>query len=80
MQVKPEPGSRAYAPASLGGMISRAKETHAPNRVIRMRQEWDELAEVAGKHKRAEVILQLVRWYLRYPGAKLPERPPRHGS
>lgn len=77
MQVKPESGSRAYASASLGDMISRAKETHAPNRVIRMRQEWDELAEVAGKHKRAEVILQLVRWYLRYPGAKLPERPPR---
>jgi hypothetical protein len=58
-------------------MISRAKETHAPNRVIRMRQEWDELGEVAGEHKRAGVILQLVRWYLRYPGAKLPERPPR---
>ena len=77
MHVKPESGSHAYASASLGGVISRAKDTHAPNRVIRMREEWEELGEVAGKSKRAEVILQLVRWYLRYPGAKLPERPPR---
>jgi hypothetical protein len=78
MQVKPESETRAYASASLGGMISRAKDTHTPNRVIRLGAEWDELAEVAGKHKRASVIKQLVQWYLRYPGAKLPERPPRH--
>lgn len=58
-------------------MISRAKDTHAPNRVIRLRGEWDELGEVAGKHKRAEVIRQLIHWYLRYPGARLPERPAR---
>ena len=48
-----------------------------PNRVIRMDDEWDELAEVAGKHKRAEVIRQFVRWYLRKPGARLPRRPER---
>jgi hypothetical protein len=26
---------------------------------------------------RSEVIRELVAWYLREPGAKLPERPPR---
>jgi hypothetical protein len=24
------------------------------------------------------VIVSLIRWWLRIPGAKLPERPPRH--
>lgn len=78
MHVKPEPGSHAYASATLSPVVSRAKETHTPNRVVRLGDEWEELAEVAGKHKRAEVIRQLVRWYLRRPGAKLPERPQRH--
>jgi hypothetical protein len=58
-------------------VISRAKDTHTPNRVIRIGDEWDELGDAAGKYKRTEVIRQLIRWYLRYPGAKLPERPPR---
>jgi hypothetical protein len=57
-------------------MISRAKDTHTTNRVIRIGDEWDELGNVAGQRKRAAVIRQLVRWYLRRPGAKLPERPP----
>lgn len=77
MHVKSSSGNRAYARATISGVISRAKDTHTPNRVIRLGDEWDELAEAAGKHKRASVIKQLVRWYLRYPGAKLPERPPR---
>jgi len=47
-----------------------------PNRVIRVGDEWDELAEAAGKYQRASVLRQFMRWYLRYPGAKLPERPP----
>ena len=59
----------------MTGVISRAKDTHAPNRDIRMRDAWDALAVAVGKRRRAEVILQLVRWYLRYPGAKQPERP-----
>jgi phage host-nuclease inhibitor protein Gam len=58
-------------------MVSRAKETHTANRVVRLGAEWDELAEAAGQRKRASVIKQLVQWYLRYPGVKLPERPPR---
>jgi hypothetical protein len=76
MQVKPDPGSRAYARDTIPHVISRAKETHTTNRVVRLGEEWDNLAKVAGKRKRAEVIRALVRWYLRYPGARLPERPP----
>jgi hypothetical protein len=56
-------------------MISRAKATHTTNRVVRLGDEWDELGEVAGQRKRASVIRQLLHWYLRRPGAKLPERP-----
>lgn len=57
-------------------MISRAKDTHTTNRVVRLGEEWDDLGATAGGRKRAEVIRALVRWYLRYPGAKLPVRPP----
>lgn len=28
-------------------------------------------------HTMTEVFIQFLRWYLRTPGAKLPERPPR---
>lgn len=76
MQVKPRPRSRAYASVSLGDVISRAKDTHTPNRVFRLGDEWDEFGEAAGKRQRAKILGQLVRWYLRYPGAKLPTRPP----
>lgn len=57
-------------------MVSRAKETHTPNRVMRMGDEWVDVGEAAGKRQRTVVFLQFARWYLRYPGAKLPERPP----
>jgi hypothetical protein len=77
MQVKPQAKTRAYARATIGSMISRAKDTHTTNRVVRLGEEWDDLGEAAGNRKRAEVIRALVRWYLRYPGAKLPQRPPK---
>lgn len=40
--------------------------------------DWDDLADRAGVVglDRAKVINQLVGWYLRRPGAKLPTRPP----
>lgn len=58
-------------------MVSRAKETHTTNRVIRMGDEWEDLAAVVGKRQRAAHIRALVQWWLREPGAKLPERLPR---
>jgi hypothetical protein len=69
MQVKLEDGPDAYAPDSLGRPMK--------NRVVRLGGEWDELADATGRRRRAAVIRQLVQWYLRYPGVKLPERPPR---
>ena len=77
MHVKLIDGPDAYAPDSLGLVVSRTKDTHTTNRVVRLGTEWDELAETTGKRGRAAVIRQLVQWYLRYPGVKLPERPPR---
>jgi hypothetical protein len=38
---------------------------------------WDRLGLLVGDRGRSEVIRSLVAWYLREPGAKLPERPAR---
>jgi hypothetical protein len=42
-------------------------------------EDWSDLetATADAGTDRAKVINQLVRWYLRRPGAKLPERPAR---
>jgi hypothetical protein len=38
---------------------------------------WERLGRLVGDRGRSEAIRALVAWYLREPGAKLPERPPR---
>jgi hypothetical protein len=59
-------------------MVSRIRDTHTTNRVVRINDDdWNDLGERAGERGRAQVIRTLLRWYLRRPGAKLPERPPR---
>jgi hypothetical protein len=75
MQVKTDTRSRAYAPAKIGDVVSRLRDTHAINRVIRLREEWDDLGELVGNRKRGTIIRELVQWYLRYPGVKQPVRP-----
>ena len=63
-----------------GGMVSRAKDSHTTNRVVRVADaDWAELGEVSSAG-RAEAIRQFIAWYLRRPGAKLPERPPARKS
>jgi hypothetical protein len=58
-------------------MVSRAKDTHTTNRVVRIPDgDWDDLGVRAGLRNRAAVLRALVAWYLRRPGAELPERPP----
>lgn len=58
--------------------MSRAKDTHTVNRVIRLSDDdWEELGVAAGPRNRTKVIREFVHWYLRRPKAKLPERPPR---
>lgn len=54
-----------------------------PTHPIRMDPaEWDELgsdAEFMGTD-RSELIRQLVRWWMRKPGAKCPPRPPKDAA
>lgn len=50
-----------------------------PIRSVRISDvDWADLltATVAMRSDRGTVIRQMLRWYLRRPGAKLPERPP----
>ncbi|MFE5516491.1 hypothetical protein ACFQ9Q_02015 [Streptomyces virginiae] len=54
-----------------------------PARRFRMPDdEWEPFLTAAkivhpdGRSPRAKVLREFVRWYLRRPGAKLPERPP----
>ena len=62
-------------------MVSRAKDTHTTNRVVRIPDaDWDDLGEHAGERNRANVLRALIAWYLRRPGAELPERPPAKGT
>jgi hypothetical protein len=39
--------------------------------------DWSDLEAVAKPQKldRAKIVNQLIRWYLRRPGARLPKRP-----
>ncbi|WP_405506433.1 hypothetical protein OG323_06365 [Streptomyces cyaneofuscatus] len=38
--------------------------------------DWKDLADRAPQNDRSAAIKELVAWYLRRPGAKLPARPP----
>lgn len=59
-------------------MVSRIKDSHTTNRVIRLADnDWNGLADAAGERHRAQVIREFIAWYLRRPGARLPERPPK---
>jgi hypothetical protein len=60
-------------------MVSRAKDTHTTNRVIRVPDEdWGELGRLVGDRNRAQVLRDFIAWYLRRPKAKLPTRPDPH--
>jgi hypothetical protein len=39
--------------------------------------QWGRLGRLIGERNRSGLLRQFVAWYLREPGAKLPERPPR---
>lgn len=49
---------------------------HTPRQTVRVDKAlWDKFGATAGR-ERSEVVRQLIRWYVREPGAKLPQRPP----
>jgi hypothetical protein len=48
-----------------------------PRRVISAGDElWDPFGEVVGARNRSAILRQFMAWFLRLPGARLPERPP----
>ncbi len=59
-------------------MAEQKKDRHRFRVAISMPEPlWIRLGNLPGV-QRSEVIRTLVAWYLREPGAKLPERPPRN--
>lgn len=54
------------------------KQPHTPPRQIRIPDEdWGDFAEAAKQEgsDRATLVREFIRWYLRRPGAKMPQRP-----
>lgn len=58
-------------------MVSRAKDTHTTNRVIRVPdRDWEDLGAVVGERNRAHLLREFIAWYLRRAKSPLPTRPP----
>lgn len=52
------------------------RETHTPIQRFRLETElWDAFGRLVGTRQRSGLIRDFIRWYLREPGAKLPDRP-----
>ena len=59
-------------------MADEKKDRHTHRVVISLPAPfWARLGKLVGNRNRSGVVRALVAWYLREPGAKLPERPPR---
>lgn len=62
-------------PANPRSAVARPKTGETPVRTTRMPSpDWEDVHTLAGRNL-AAVFWQFARWYLRKPGAKLPERP-----
>ena len=62
-------------PPSPGRPVARPKTGVTPIQHVRVADDdWGDLKAVAGRGL-PDIVRQLIRWYLRRPGAKLPERP-----
>jgi len=56
-------------------VVARPKTGETPVRTLRIpNPDWPDFHKVTGR-RLATVVHQFIRWYLRRPGAKLPERP-----
>lgn len=68
----------AIQPIDFPPMADESQWKITKPKSIRLEQDlWDDLGPAAQKvgHDRSGVIRQFVRWYLRRPGADLPQRP-----
>lgn len=62
----------------------KTSDDYEPPKAVRIpkKEEWDPFGEAAkamhptGRSPRASELRKFIRWYMRRPGAKLPERPP----
>lgn len=64
-------------PPPRGADVGRPRTGQTPVQYIRVPDnDWNDLRAVAGRRAHA-TIREFIRWYLRRPGAKLPERPGR---
>lgn len=62
-------------------MVSRAKDTHTTNRVVRIPDDdWEGLKAEVGERHRAQLLRDFIAWYLHRPGAKRIERPTKKAS
>lgn len=67
----------AQKPGGRGDNVGRPRTGQTPVQYIRIPQnDWDDLRAVAGRNAHG-LVRQFIRWYLRRPGAKLPQRPAR---
>lgn len=73
---KEDPLNSVRTPARLDGVPNRPGTQHRSVRVSD--EDWTDLETATGGlgSDRGTVIKQFIRWYLRRPGAKLPQRPP----
>lgn len=56
-------------------MAKQKTEGHTPMRPIRIPDdEWEALGQAVGDRNRARLIREYIRWHLRWPGNKQPER------
>lgn len=62
-------------PGRLDGVPNKPGTQHRSVRISD--EDWDDLEAATGEFgsDRGTVIKQFIRWYLRRPGAELPERP-----
>lgn len=58
--------------------MTPAPDSHTTPKQIRIPDDdWAKLERTAGPRNRAAIVVTLIRWYNREPGAKLPHRPDR---
>lgn len=77
-------GTVDVQPVESGDVADESTWKKTPHRSVRLEDDlWNGLepAARAAGFDRSGVIRQFVRWYLRVPGAKLPQRPdPGHAG